>query len=302
MSNDRADFEPEIRNSAWWSGDTRLAANNKAAHAILVKQGKIDPPDLSEVEAVQWGHHLQPVIARIFSEVTGKEVRELDLALTHPRESWLRSHFDYETRDGELVECKAYNAAYASYFSDEGEPVRIPAADRAQCIHEAAVRGASVVHLAVLFGGQRFRTFRLEVSDAEKDELVREMAKNWAHVQNGTCPPPTSPEEARKIWPLAETGDSIIASAELERIASALKTIKAQIKSAEAQEDAFTAKLQAALGTASELVTFEGRVLATWRNAKAITRFNAKALESEMPDVYRRYSSEQLGSRRFLVK
>lgn len=302
MSNDRADFEPEIRNSAWWSGDTRLAANNKAAQAILVKQGKMDAPDLSEVEAVQWGHHLQPVIARIFSEVTGKDVRELDAALTHPRESWLRSHFDYETTDGELVECKAYNANYAAYFSEESEPVRIPAADRAQCIHEAAVRGASVVHLAVLFGGQRFRTFRIEVSDAEKDALIQEMAKNWAHVQAGTCPPPTTADEARKIWPQDTPGETIVASAELERIANALKTLKTQIKSAEVQEDALTAKLQAALGTAGELVTFDGRVLATWRNAKATTRFNAKALEDEMPEVYKKYSFDQPGSRRFLVK
>jgi len=302
MSNDRADFAPEIRNSAWWSGDTRLVANGKAAQAILVKQGKLDPPDLSEVESVQWGHHLQPVIARIFSEVTGKDVRELDAALTHPRESWLRSHFDYETTDGELVECKAYNAAYAAYFSDEGEPVRIPAADRAQCIHEAAVRGASVVHLAVLFGGQRFRTFRIEVSDAEKDALIQEMAKNWAHVQARTCPPPTTPDEARKIWPQDTPGESVMASAELERIANALKTIKAQIKSAEAQEEAMTAKLQAALGSAGELVTFDGRVLATWRSAKGTKRFNAKALEDEMPEVYKRFCVDQPGSRRFLVK
>ncbi len=302
MSNDRADFEPEIRNSAWWSGDTRLAANGKAAQAILVKQGKLEPPDLSEVEAVQWGHHLQPVIARIFSEVTGKDVRELDAALTHPRESWLRSHFDYETTDGELVECKAYNANYAAYFSEDGEPVRIPAADRAQCIHEAAVRGASVVHLAVLFGGQRFRTFRLEVSDAEKDALIQEMAKNWAHVQAGTCPSPTSPDEARKIWPQDTPGETIVASAELERIANALKTLKTQIKSAEEQEKTLTAKLQAAIGSAGELVTFDGRILATWRTAKGTRKLDTRTLEAEMPEVYKKYSFDQPGSRRFLVK
>ena len=34
------DFAPEVRNAAWWSGDSRLAANGRAADAILVKQGK----------------------------------------------------------------------------------------------------------------------------------------------------------------------------------------------------------------------------------------------------------------------
>ena len=39
--NQQDDFAPEVRNSAWWSGDTRLAANGKAVEAILTKQGKI---------------------------------------------------------------------------------------------------------------------------------------------------------------------------------------------------------------------------------------------------------------------
>ncbi len=37
------DFSPEVRNAAWWSGDSRLAANGRAADAILVKQGKKQP-------------------------------------------------------------------------------------------------------------------------------------------------------------------------------------------------------------------------------------------------------------------
>ena len=39
MANDRNDFEPEIRNSAWWASDSRMAANGKAGEAILQKLG-----------------------------------------------------------------------------------------------------------------------------------------------------------------------------------------------------------------------------------------------------------------------
>ena len=60
-----SDFTPEIRNSAWWSGDSRMAANGRAAEAILVKQGKIIPEDISDKENVRMGHVMQQGIRRL---------------------------------------------------------------------------------------------------------------------------------------------------------------------------------------------------------------------------------------------
>ena len=60
-----SDFSPETRNSAWWSGDSRLAAQGRANEAILQKQGKMERPDLSNVEAVQMGHVMEPVIGKL---------------------------------------------------------------------------------------------------------------------------------------------------------------------------------------------------------------------------------------------
>jgi len=66
--NDRNDFEPSVRNSAWWASDTRQAANGRALDQILIKQGKQEAPDLSEVEAVQMGHVMQPTILTTCTE------------------------------------------------------------------------------------------------------------------------------------------------------------------------------------------------------------------------------------------
>lgn len=62
MANDRDDFAPEVRNAAWWSGDTRRAANGRANEAVLEKLGMKERADLSGVEAVQMGHVMQPII------------------------------------------------------------------------------------------------------------------------------------------------------------------------------------------------------------------------------------------------
>ena len=111
MANAQSDFAPEVRNSAWWSGDSRKAANGRGNEAVLEKLGLKERPDLSGIEAVQMGHVMQPVIGRLAQDKLRIELKDADYALTHSRESWLRSHFDFISADGKtLVEAKNYNA------------------------------------------------------------------------------------------------------------------------------------------------------------------------------------------------
>ena len=89
-----SDFTPEIRNSAWWSGDSRKAANGKANEVVLTKLGKLPIPDLSDVEAVQMGHVMEPVIGRLAQSKLGVELTKIEESLAHPKNPWLKSHFD----------------------------------------------------------------------------------------------------------------------------------------------------------------------------------------------------------------
>ena len=90
-----SDFSPETRNSAWWSGDSRLAAQGRANEAILVKQGKMERPDLSGIEAVQMGHVMEPVIGQLAQKALGVELTKIEHELAHKTEPWLKSHFDF---------------------------------------------------------------------------------------------------------------------------------------------------------------------------------------------------------------
>jgi predicted phage-related endonuclease len=172
MANDQADFAPEIRRSAIWSGDSRKVANGKMVDVILEKQGKKEIPDLSGVEAVQFGHIMQPLIGRLAQDKLKIELKDADYAITHPSHDWFRSHFDFVSADGGvLVEAKNYNAAVRSKFDPDTN--RIPAADYAQLIHEAACHNVNRIFLAVLFGGQEFHTFEFYISDQEKDDLIK---------------------------------------------------------------------------------------------------------------------------------
>lgn len=305
MKNDRDDFLPERRREKLWSGDSRRIAKGDVAGVVLEKLGRVDPPDLSHVEAVQMGHRLQPVVARIFEEHHGVKLRDLDVAIEHKTESFIASHFDYEFEDrSALVECKAYNASQSQYFDDDesAENPRIPAADYAQCLHEAMVYGCDTVWLAVLFGGQRFRSYKLTFTSQQKIDWLERLAQVWAMIKTETLPPASTGDDARAIWP-SSTDDDAIATAAVEQLCEQLVQYKTQIKQLEDYADAATAHIQNFMKNKGALVTPAGKILATWKTAKSGgKRFDAKSFEQAMPDVYKQFLREQPGSRRFLIK
>lgn len=296
-----SDFSLETRNSAWWSGDSRRASSGKAGEVILTKLGKMEIPDLSNIEAVQMGHVMEPVIANLASQKLGVRLEKIEEALTHPKHTWLRSHFDYHGKlNGEtiLVECKNYNAAVRNKFDDSG---LIPAADMAQLIHEAAVYGVRHIYLAVLFGGQEFVLLPFEITDEQKEELIQQMAVFWGHVQAGTVLPPETPEQARLIYPTG-LDNTKMASRTVEEACRTLQVVKGQIKALEGQKEALETLVQGYMGECNQLATFDGSVLATWKNAKHSERFDSKLFQQAMPETYEKFVVNVAGSRRFLIK
>jgi len=300
MANAQSDFAPEIRNSAWWSGDSRKAANGRGNDAVLEKLGLKERPDLSNVEAVQMGHVMQPVIGRLAQDKLKIELKDADYALTHPKETWLKSHFDFISADGKtLVEAKNYNANVRNKFDSEANI--IPASDMAQLIHEAACHNVENIVLAVLFGGQNFEVFQFIITEGQKEQLIKDMAVFWAAVQTKTPLPAETPEQAKLIY-AKDSGTSIVAPQPIEKAAEALKYVKEQIKVLEEKEEQLLTALQSHMQWCSELTSFDGRVLATWKNTKPSKKFDAKLLQANMPDLYEKFVVETPGVRRFLLK
>jgi predicted phage-related endonuclease len=296
-----SDFSPSTRNSAIWSGDSRKVANGRANEVILTKQGIIEIEDLSEVEAVQMGHVLEPVIGRLAQAKLGVELTKVEEALSHKKHDWFKSHFDFAgKKDGKtiLVEAKNYNAATRSKFDISGI---CPAADMAQLVHEAAVFGVDMVYLAVLFGGQEFVLIPFNITEEQKEELIKQMAVIWGHVQAGTTLPPETVEQVKLLYPVS-TEEVKTASASVEQACLALAQIKANIKHLETQEEQYDTLVRGYMADKGTLATIDGKVLATWKSAKPSVKFDAKLFEQAMPDIYKQFMREMPGSRRFLLK
>jgi predicted phage-related endonuclease len=298
--NDRDDFLPEVRNGAWWSGDSRQVMNGNAVQTVLIKQGKLPPLDFTGIEAVEMGLVMQPTIARIASDRLKMELKEADYAMSHSKEDWLRSHFDYINTAGDtLVEVKNYNAMVRNKF--DAETNRVPAADYIQCLHEATVHNVDRVILAVLFGGQEFVTFDFTFTQDQKLDFIKQMSVFWAHVVSGTVPPAKSVDDTKLAYPQSVDG-IVIANQAIETRVSDLKQLKAKIKELETLGDEWETEIRNALGDRSELRTFDGNTLVTWRSSKASMKFSADLFKTAMPDIYQKFVVEQMGSRRFLIK
>ena len=300
MANNRDDFADEIRDSAWWASDTRKAANGRGNEAVLEKIGLKPKADLSAIEAVQMGHVMQPIIGRLAQDKLGIELKEADYMMTHPKETWMRSHFDFISADGKtLVEAKNYNAAVRNKFDADANI--IPAADMAQLIHECAVHGIDDIVLAVLFGGQNFEVFKFTITQEQKEQLIKDMARYWSAVATKTPLEAEDTEQTKLIYSVSAP-TAITAPQSLEQICQALVYTKEQLNKWEAEEERLKTQIQNFMGVNSEMVTLDGRVLATWKSSKGSMKFDQKLFEQSMPDIYKSYVREVPGSRRFLIK
>ena len=295
-------FSPDERKSGWWATDSRRSVSGHLVDVLLEKQGKKDRADLSDVEAVQMGLIMQPVIGRIFEDTVGVKVRDLDTVGTYHKELWLKAHTDFMCDDGALLEVKNFNAAVANKYPEGPDDwQRLPEADLIQCIHEATVFDVNHIYFAVLFGGQQFRWWHIPVTAEMKDEFVQRAAKWWAMAQTGEMPLAETADQGRAIYTKV-TDDVIVANSSAEQYAQALKAIKAKIKDLEQQEDVATAYLQNYMQEKSELLSPTGETLVTWKAAKGSKKFDATAFKSSMPQVYDQFVRETAGSRRFLLK
>lgn len=298
--NDQDDFAPTVRNSAWWSGDSRMAANGKAVEAILIKQGRLEREDISDLEPVRMGHVMQPVIGRLAAERLNLELKDADYALTHSKESWLKSHFDFISSDGTtLVEAKNYNAQVRSKYDTDTN--RVPSADYAQCLHEAVVHNIEKVVLAVLFGGQEFCTFEFQFSDQEKSAFIQAQAVLWACVVSGETPVAESVKQAKLVYP-SSIESVITATKEVEASITYLKQLKDHIKVFEQKADGIELNIRKLMAENSEIRSIDGSSLVTWKSSKSSAKFSATSFEKAMPDLYNKFVVETPGSRRFLIK
>lgn len=157
-------------------------------------------PDVEETPAMRRGKVLEPVVADLYREVTGRKLRRVNAVLQHPEHDWMLGNVDREIvaarpDDGPgILEIKCPGLRVFAQCRREG----IPDYYQLQMQHYLAVTGRKWGAFAV-FSAERWDLLHFDVErDDELIELIVERdAAFWELVKNGT--PPESAEELTKV-------------------------------------------------------------------------------------------------------
>lgn len=270
----------------------------------LKKRGEADAEE--STEAQQFGHLMEPVIARLYEAENNVTVLPVTDTFEHPEHPWLMATPDYRVAQDNkvLLECKNRAAWVKSQFGEEGTD-QVPMGILAQCLGQLAVMnplvGVHRVDVGVIFGGNEYMQFAVHYDQAAVDRLVGLAGEFWQCVENGTPPAPKSPADVRRMFPVdvgrvAEATENVALSVERLRVA------RESIKKLEEMEEFLLLDIQSHMGDASTLVMPDGQIAATWKKAKDSQRLDTERLKAEYHNIYEACLKVQEGSRRFLLK
>lgn len=250
----------------------------------LEKTGQVEPEDISSKPAVIAGQMLEPVVARMFEEATGKKVRRMGTlqSLANP---WMHANPDRVIIGEDAgLEIKTGGAWSKSLWEDGN----IPDSYYVQCLHYLAVTGAARWYVAAWLGGQEFVTRTIDRREDEIRELIKEEAKFWGRVQNHTPPEVDgsfSCGEGLKQLYRSEFRDSEIEiSEEIGRLFDEYDNIQKLIKADKEHEQEIKNQFMATLQ--NNQVGWYGNRRVTWKAPKPSEGIRLSEIKKEAPDLY----------------
>ena len=143
-----------------------------------------------------WGTVMEPVLAKMYAERTGRKVRRVNAVLQHPEHPFMLANLDREviTESGTgILEIKT-----AGFYSAQQWEDGVPVAYQCQVLHQLAVTGHAWADVAVLIAGQEFRIYRIERDDDKIADLIQREAQFWSWVANDQQPDPDGSYDAQQ--------------------------------------------------------------------------------------------------------
>lgn len=256
---------------AWLERRTKGLGASDAAAAIGVspyktpyqlwaeKVGLVEPPDLSDREWIEWGHRLEPIIAKAYADRSGRTVElwpQYGLVI-HKQHDWLCCTPD-AVQCGDppegiadrnamgLLQIKTTGAFLAKEWEDEP-----PLHCQVQVQHELLVTGCTWGTLAVLVGGQKLLWFDVTRNEKFIVGMFAAEEELWQRVINEDPPEVDESPETRKILQQLhpkDNGESIALPPPAILWDEQLEATKTQLKQIESQKGLLENRLRAAIG------------------------------------------------------
>lgn len=300
LEMDRDQWLEHRRRGIGGSDAAAIAGLNPWKSPIEVYLEKIgEMPEQEDNEAMYWGRVLEDVVAKEFTERTGKRVRRRNAILHHPKYEFMIANVD-RLVVGEKVglECKTVS----EYGKDNWEDDKVPDYYILQCQHYMAVTGYKGWWIAALIGGNKFIYKYIERDEEIINYLIQIETEFWRMVENKTPPAvdgsKSSTEVLKILYPESEPDTEIVLPAEAEDLIVAYERAVEEEKAAKERKEEAANKLKALLG---EYET--GKIsdkLVSWKTIKS-SKLDTKAIKETCPDIYQKFIKENT-YRKFSIK
>ena len=241
------------------------------------KTGKVPPFEGNLRTRI--GTELEPIIAKLFEEETGKKVQNCNFSLINSDYPWAIADIDRMViGEDAILEIKSTSALNLKHYRDGDYPARF----YVQCQHYLAVTGKQTAYLAVLIGNGDFRWFTIERNDDEIVALMETEKQFHEWMVTGEEPPanPVDVESIELVHPVSN-GTSIELFGQQNIMRDYLE-LKSRISELEKEADGIAAVLKQDMGDAEKGT--DGQYVCTWAN-RTRTTFDKKAFQKDNPNI-----------------
>jgi putative phage-type endonuclease len=262
---------------------------------------------------LRFGGFAESFVASEYARSTGFELIHDESIYIHPQHSFMSAHMDRFVLEGgaasstststptRILECKTANPFSAGDWGEVGSD-EVPMGYLCQCIWYMAITNINKVDLAVLFGNSDFRIYEI-TRDLELENTILQKASHfWDEYVLKDLPPPVSSEQdCQTLFSKGDSTKSVEAQSETLELSRRLALLNNEIDIREEEISSIKQAIMNQMGEA-ETLTYQGKVLATWKAPKPSFRLDSKALETDHPQIASNYKIPVQNSRRLVIK
>jgi len=260
---------------------------------------------------LRFGSFAEEFVASEYSRSTGFELIHDESIYVHPEHSFMSAHMDRFVLEGgassssstpnRILECKTANPFSSGDWGEVGSD-EVPMSYLCQCIWYMAITNINKVDLAVLFGNSDFRIYEIS-RDLELETVILQKAGLFwnEHVLKDLPPPAQSEADCQTLFSKGDSTKSIEAHSETLELSKRLALLNSEIDTREEEISLIKQNIMNQMGEA-ETLTYQGKVLATWRAPKPSFRLDSKRLELDHPQIASNYKIPVQNSRRLVIK
>ena len=257
---------------------------------------------------LRFGSFAESFVASEYSRATGFELIHDESIYIHPEHSYMSAHIDRfvladqdALRPNRILECKTASPFTSGEWGEVGSD-EVPMSYLCQCIWYMAITGIDKTDIAVLFGNSDFRIYEITRDLELENTILQNASQFWIECVLKDIPPPVSSEQdCHTLFSKGNATKSIEAQKETADLTKRLHALNSEINFREEEISSIKQTIMSQMGEA-ELLTYQGKTLATWKAPKPSFRLDSKTLELEHPEIASHYKIPVQNSRRLVIK